>query len=48
MLKVIANLYSDSKENFNEVAEILKDNGYSIAYNSESSGIVILETEEEA
>lgn len=45
MLKVIGNLYSDTKDEFEEIATTLKNAGYQIAYISDRNGTVIKEVE---
>ena len=40
MLKVYGNLYSDKKEEFDEIVRVLENNGFIVAYNYENSGII--------
>ena len=43
MLKVVANIYSNTKEDFEMVTRSLINSGYEIAYQNEGSGIVLKE-----
>lgn len=43
MLKVYANLFSSNEEDFKAVADVLERNGFTIAYQDKSTGIVIKE-----
>lgn len=47
MLKVFANMYSSNEEDFNAVANVLKANGYEIAYQDKTTGVIIGETNDE-
>ena len=48
MLKVFANMYSSNEEDFNVVADVLKRNGYEIAYQDKTTGVIIGETNDES
>lgn len=41
MLKVFGHIYSNSNEDFDVIKSALEDDGYEIAYESETSGSVI-------
>lgn len=43
MLKAMANIYSSNEEDFNAVANALLDDGFDIAYQDKTTGIVIKE-----
>ena len=43
MLKVIGHIYSDNKENFDELVGVLKNAGFNIAYDSQTNATIIKE-----
>lgn len=45
MLKMFANIYSNSKEDFDVVVKSLEKDGYTIAYQFDNSGIVLKEVD---
>lgn len=45
MLKIMANIYGNDKESFDEIGRTLENEGYSIAYQNELSGIVVKEVD---
>ena len=45
MLKVYGNVYSDRKEQFDEIVRVLENGGFEIAYNYDNNGIVMKEVE---
>lgn len=47
MLQVFGHLYSDNQEHFNEVAEVLKNAGYQIAFEYPTNATIIKEVENE-
>ena len=48
MLKVFGHIYSDNKEKFNEVAEVLIHAGYDLAFDFENNATIIKEVEDES
>ena len=46
MLKVIANIYANEKTDFDEVINSLKSDGYEIAYQNETSAIILKEVDD--
>jgi hypothetical protein len=45
MLKMFANIYSNTKEDFDVVAKSLEKDGYTIAYQFDNAGIVLKEVD---
>ena len=43
MLKIYGQIYSNSKEDFDVLTNELRDNGFDIAYQSETNGTVVKE-----
>ena len=43
MLKIYGQIYSNSKEDFDVLTNALRDNGFDIAYQSETNGTVVKE-----
>lgn len=43
MLKIYGQIYSSSKEDFDVLTNALRDNGFDIAYQSETNGTVVKE-----
>ena len=48
MLKVLGTLYSDNTDDFNKMAQALKDAGYILAYRYQNNADVIEETPDES
>jgi len=48
MLKVFGHIYSDNKDNFKEVADVLTNAGFELAYEFENSATIIKEVEDES
>lgn len=47
MLIVFGNFYSDDNEHFNDIKNVLENNGYQIAYNSSYNATIIKEVVDE-
>lgn len=47
MLKVFGHIYSDKAENFKEVAKVLEDAGYELAYEYPTNATIIKEVADE-
>lgn len=47
MLKVMGHVYSDKKENFNEMKQALESAGFELAYDYENNATVIKEVADE-
>lgn len=45
MLKIVGNIYSNTKEEFAEIANVLTNAGYQIAYISDNNGSIVKEVE---
>jgi len=45
MLKMFANIYSNTKEDFEVVAKSLEKEGYTIAYQFDNAGVVLKEVD---
>jgi hypothetical protein len=43
MLKDFGNIFANSKENFAEIERALNDNGFEIAHDTETSGVIVKE-----
>ena len=48
MLKVIGNVYGNDKEAMAELTRVLTNSGYTIAYQNDTSGVVIKEVNDES
>ena len=48
MLVVYGNIYSDNDEHFNELKQLLTNNGFQIAYNSPYNATIIKEVADES
>jgi hypothetical protein len=43
MLKNFGSIFSNVKENFDEIEKALNDNGFEIAHDTETSGVIVKE-----
>lgn len=43
MLKDFGSIFSNVKENFDEIEKALNDNGFKIAHDTETSGVIVKE-----
>ena len=48
MLKVFGHIYSDNKEKFDEVADVLINAGFELAFDFENNATIIKEVEDES
>ena len=45
MLKVFGGIYANTKEDYEVLKNAIEDNGFEVAYNSETSGTIIKEVQ---